>query len=247
MNKTTKRKARKKVKQKRAALANNYVYNKSTCNSLNKLNKRTKKLINKEYKNDGNRLKEYTKQDYIEMKNKGMDFILDQNCDNDNRKVDNTLFETPIISINLHKSRSPALEVSRLADELNSPIILGQEPPLNKNGKIDALVRDSCIYFSENPRACIYHNKNMNLIGCPSLSSRDFVAAIWTRSNLHPKLLVCSVYFDQNNPVELGLAELQRAADFANANNYDIKISGDFNAHSDLWGGPERDNRGIEI
>lgn len=250
MNKKYGKKSEKRRKQRqrnkdRKIFIKGISYSNSTYVHLHKLNSSNAK---NEGKNERKREKSLREKynDQIDFLGRKGDENEDQKNTYQNNENQLNKDETFIIlTQNLHKSRAPSLELSKIAEETKCKIILAQEPPLTNNGSIECLVRDYCVSFGDSPRACIYHNKNMNIVGVPSLSSRDLAVAIW--SQLDRKLLICSVYLDGTLDINMQMERLQKITDFSEENEYELLLSGDFNSHSPIWGSVRENARGKAV
>lgn len=127
----------------------------------------------------------------------------------------------------MHKSDSPTTEIAPLADETNCKIVYGQEPPIYKN-KIDVIVRKTCFSVVDLPRACIFYDADVNLIGCPPLSALGILFSVWcTNRGLMPKArtVLYSVYLNGTKEIHSDLKKLQ-IIDFLNKNIIVSKLKG---------------------
>ena len=137
--------------------------------------------------------------------------------------------------INMQKSKAAAIELNNGSDS----IVLITEP-----SKIRNLNRaNTQIFFHEghqSPRAAIRVDQDLSPWLVPEYSDRDMcVVAVKLESKL---VYVCSLYLDIN--LEVCRRSFSRLIDWCNRERISLIVGMDSNAHSPLWGCPDKNERG---
>ena len=99
--------------------------------------------------------------------------------------------------INLHRSTYSNIELYQQLEPLNKFISLIQEPHITR-GRLTGSPRSlqtQCA--NDNPRVCIVHPRDFNLIPLLHLSSRDVMTCLWeTGQDTFPTIILISAYWD---------------------------------------------------
>jgi hypothetical protein len=170
-----------------------------------------------------------------------------QSLETENEGETRVLFsEQSVINLNCNRSKTPALELQKIAFDRKTEILCVQEPNKEK-GKVTGFNEYKVIGHTEDPRALIVLNSDKaQMAKCEDFTERDIAVAYWYKMK---GVLVCSVYREQDEDPKILTGKLERIHDHAKAKGYDMLVMGDFNAHSKMWGGydTETNEKGDEI
>ena len=144
--------------------------------------------------------------------------------------------------INLRKSNVAATEINKRSES----IVLVTEPPV-AGGKTKSLKQPNAQIFShegkESPRSAIRVAKGLHPWLVPEYTERDIcVVAIQIKSKL---VYLCSLYLDITFDIRHQL--FCKLVDRCNQERIPLVVGMDSNAHSPLWGSPDRNERGEEL
>jgi len=122
--------------------------------------------------------------------------------------------------------------VRLLTSKLSSFIHFGQECN-NLNNKPAGLDgRHKTIFNTHDPRAYIYHHKDLNTWECEQMGSRDLSAAIWqTGNNLVSRIMLVSLYWESRVK---DIPQLEQVAQYCRQENIPILIGTDANCKTTL-------------
>ena len=172
----------------------------------------------------------------------------------DKRPIDITSTQLKILQLNSQKKITSMDALDKLSKNSDLFIILGSEPSAPK-GYINGLTGKhtkvhTTDHFPLQPRAYICAHKRLDVWPVTELCSRDFSTVMLdTHIPGNKRYLIQSVYWwnppvnsDHNIPKEI-LGAIKMAKD----QGLKLLISGDFNAHNQIWGDKELDTRGQNV
>lgn len=155
---------------------------------------------------------------------------------------------TKVAQINLHHAKAASAAIVRASTKFNIGIVLVQEPWVFR-GKIRGLTgKDTQVIWDircEKPRACMLLKTSSKYLCLSEFLSRDLVAA---RVPMNIKgtirdVVVASSYFpgdDSNAPPDL----VDKLVSYCNRNDLPLLLGCDANAHNEVWGSTDTNQRG---
>ncbi|KAI5739584.1 hypothetical protein M8J77_020980 [Diaphorina citri] len=155
---------------------------------------------------------------------------------------------TNVVQINLHHSKAASATLAKVILEKQIKVALIQEPYVVK-GRIAGLgsTQGTVIYDSstENPRACIFVNKNIHCLPLWNYTTKD-IAAVRLKLQMKDErkdyiFASCYLPFEETNPIS---TELQSLIDHVERERVQHVLGMDANAHHYAWGSSNINNRG---
>ncbi|XP_017303989.1 uncharacterized protein LOC108253831, partial [Diaphorina citri] len=155
---------------------------------------------------------------------------------------------TNVVQINLHHSKAASATLAKVILEKQIKVALIQEPYVVK-GRVAGLgsTQGTVIYDSstENPRACIFVNKNIHCLPLWNYTTKD-IAAVRLKLQMKDErkdyiFASCYLPFEETNPIS---TELQSLIDHVERERVQHVLGMDANAHHYAWGSSNINNRG---
>lgn len=149
--------------------------------------------------------------------------------------------------LNLHRSIVPIdnlfAEIASSTEGKDNWACLIQEPNINRDNSVSSVPSACRAYYDDTKRAraAIIVPQNSQCTFIDHLSSPDFCTVRLHRHRC-VDLILCSVYMDWSSNELPPL--LEKTAAFANANNIELVIGADCNAHHPFWGSKSTNKRG---
>ena len=157
-----------------------------------------------------------------------------------------------ILQLNSRKTRESNDCISQLTSDLDSFVVLIQEPYYNKANKTLGLDPQHKKLDCEGRapegcnRAIIYCHRNLNVWRAPNYCTRDLAAALWITGNeSHPNIMLISYYWDAQ--VLIIAKKLHELIRHCREKGYEYILGTDSNAYSELWGERKTGRRGAQI
>ena len=152
---------------------------------------------------------------------------------------------TDIFQLNSQKRADSMNYVNSLCNESKSFIMLGQECNVVQ-GKPSCLNKRHKIIADVNPRAYIYHHKDINSWACPQFTTSDLAATIWVTGNsTGQRIMLASLYWESR--VKELPNELVRLAEYCEHEKLPLLIGSDVNCKSVLANCKTTDTRGNKL
>ncbi|KAI5699705.1 hypothetical protein M8J75_007273 [Diaphorina citri] len=154
---------------------------------------------------------------------------------------------TNVVQINLHHSKAASATLAKVILEKQIKVALIQEPYVVK-GRVAGLgsTQGTVIYDSstENPRACIFVNKNIHCLPLWNYTTKD-IAAVRLKLQMKDErkdyiFASCYLPFEETNPIS---TELQSLIDHVERERVQHVLGMDANAHHYAWGSSNINNR----
>ena len=154
------------------------------------------------------------------------------------------------LQINLHHCKAAMANLSRLAAEKQTYIVLAQEPYIYKNKVCQIPPGFECISGSLNPiRACVFVHKSLTYWMLPQFTDADLCSVVVQESggNSNNQIIFSSVYMPGDSSMAPPSQKVRELATYSQDKGICLILGGDTNAHHAHWGSSDVNVRGEQL